>query len=408
MTRILTHLLSAGLLAVGMGLPFDGGMARADESPAAKKNAAAPSSTVPTETKESETAPSRPTKRELPPELQPLRDRVRAVQSAYRRPVLSTGQNTPTEILSACLAFGCDTEVVADGANGGRINGITCLCWDYPCGGYRLLGFDGDRIAPKVGYGRQERPGQFLAVLALSRVPDNYPVRVSEDVRKVSDLVEAEKLSCRPGADLSLKLIGLTYYAAEPEWKNSLGETWSIQRMVEEELSQPIVGAPEGGLNRLMGLSYAAARGGKRGCLNDALLARVKKYEADFQDFALRMQNDDGTWGPRWFAARGGANDPAAQLRATGRILEWLALSLPEDKLTDAQVVKAVERVAALLGNQRYSPALATREIVSIGHALHGLALYDQRVFKPTDDDSKRAGENKAQARRAAETPSPR
>ncbi len=73
--------------------------------------------------------------------------------------------------------------------------------------------------------------------MALSRVPPDYPVRVGKTVRKVADLVEAEKLGCRTGGDLSLRLIGLSYYVDEPEWKNDLGETWSIERMIEEEIA---------------------------------------------------------------------------------------------------------------------------------------------------------------------------
>ena len=120
-------------------------------------------------------------------------------------------------------------------------------------------------IAARIGYGYQEHPGEFLAMLALSGVPSDYPVRVGKTVRTVADLVEAEKLGCRTGGDLSLRLVGLSYYVDEPEWKNDLGETWSIERMIEEELAQPVVTAPEGGLNRLMGLSYAVARRIKRG-----------------------------------------------------------------------------------------------------------------------------------------------
>ena len=138
--------------------------------------------------------------------------------------------------MNYCLAFGCGTEVSLDGADGQRINGITCLCWNYPCGGFDMLTRSQDHIAARIGYGYQEHPGEFLAMLALSRVPADYPVRVGKDTRTVADLVEAEKLACRSGSDLSLTLIGLSYYVDEPEWKNDLGETWSIERIIREEI----------------------------------------------------------------------------------------------------------------------------------------------------------------------------
>ena len=195
---------------------------------------------------------------------------------------------------------------------------------------------------------------------------------------------------------MSLKLIGLSYYVDEREWKNDLDETWSIERIVQEEVAQPVVTASEGGLNRLMGLSYAVARRAKGGQPIDGQFQRARKYTADFHAFALQLQNSDGSWGPSFLAAKSASPDAASQLRSTGRVLEWLAMSLPDPKLEDARVVHAVEYVARLLGSQRYqwnTPSLSTREIVAVGHALHGLTVYDQRVFQPADAVEKPAAD---------------
>jgi hypothetical protein len=230
----------------------------------------------------------------------------------------------------------------------------------------------------------------------MSLVPSDYPVRVGRDTRKVADLIEAEKLACRAGDDLSLKLIGLAHYVTEPEWKNDLAETWSIGRMIDEELAQPIAAAPEGGLNCLMGLSYAVARREKHGQPMEGSFQRAQKYIGQLQDYALRMQNSDGSWGPYFLAARTASPDAASQLRSTGRVLEWLAMSLPDAKLADSRLVSAVECITRLAGSQRYqgnAPALSTQEIVSLGHALHALVIYDERAFKPFDADAKPAGD---------------
>ena len=58
-----------------------------------------------------------------------------------------------------------------------RINGITALCWDFPCDGFRLLTTAEGHIAARIGFGLQETPTQFLAMLALGAVPADYPVR---------------------------------------------------------------------------------------------------------------------------------------------------------------------------------------------------------------------------------------
>ncbi|MBU4273277.1 MAG: hypothetical protein KKA28_15565 [Planctomycetes bacterium] len=328
----------------------------------------------------------------LSPEMAALRDRVRSVLAAHSRQTFNTRDNSATEILGRCLAFGCETEVSLESPRGQRINGITCLCWNYPCAGYNMLGYSREHIAARIGYGYQEHPGEFLAMLAMSRVPADYPVRVGKDERKVSDLVEAEKLGCREGSDKSLALIGLSYYLDEPVWQNDLGQQWSIERIIEEEIARPILTAPEGGLNRLMGLNYAVERREKEDEPIEGQFERAKKYIGEYQDYALKLQNSDGGWGPHFLAAKSTAGDPAAQLRATGRVLEWLALSLPDQRLQDSRVVNSVHYLTRLLGSQRYrwnAPSLNTQEIVSLCHALHALAIYNQRVFKPFDAEEK-------------------
>jgi hypothetical protein len=397
MTRI-HRFLTAAALTIGLlapaALAADAEKAPAkSEAKGQSQNVAQPPSAVPTPS----AVPKKPLpKRELSPELAALRDRVRQVLAAHQKLPFNTQQNSPTEIMSVCLAFGCDSEVSLEGPGGQRINGVTCLCWNYPCGGFEMLGMAGGRIAARIGYGGQERPGEFLAALALSGVPADYPLRAGKTVRKVADLVASEKLACRAGSDLSLRLVGLSYYAAEPDWKNELGETWSLERMIEEEIAAPVVTAPEGGLNRLLGLSYAVARRVKHGGPIAGQFQRAAKYTADYQAFALQLQNSDGSWGPYFLAARSTSQDPASQLRSTGRVLEWLAMSLSEKQLEDARMVAAVEYLTQLLGGGRYqwnAPSLSTREIVSLGHALHALATYDERVFKPADVEEKPAAE---------------
>ena len=122
---------------------------------------------------------------------------------------------SPTCCTSA-PAFGCASEVHQEAAAGAKINGITCLCWNYPCAGFEPLIVCDGRIAARIGYGGQDVPGQFLATLALAGVEAKYPLRVDKTVRTVADLVEQEKRSCRHAADLSARLIGLSYYVSEP------------------------------------------------------------------------------------------------------------------------------------------------------------------------------------------------
>ena len=173
--------------------------------------------------------------------------------------------------------------------------------------------------------------------------------------------------------------------------------------MIDDELDQPSAAASDGGLNRLLGVSYAVARRAKSGQPIEGSFLRAQKYIAQCQEYALRQQNADGSWGPHFLAGGNDGGDAAAELYSTGYVLEWLALSLPAEKLNDPRMIGGVEAALRLLGTQRYqwnAPSLSTQEIVSLGHALHALAIYDQRAFAPFDaDDKPAAGKRPATTR---------
>lgn len=341
----------------------------------------------------------------LTPEMESLRDHVRKTLIHYSSQPMNTRDNTAAHILQACLAFGCDTTIRQGGSKGEPINGFTCLCWNYPCGGYNLMTMSGNHIAARVGYGLQSNPSQFLAVLALARVPQKYPVRVDETVRSVADLVEAEKLSCRSGSDLSFKLIGLSrYLPPNATWKNDLGETWSVARLVKEELDHAQEPAPCGGTHRLLALGYAVDRREKQKQPINGQFRRAKKYIGQYQGYALALQNPDGSWHPQFFKHQGQGGSAIDQVNSTGHILAWLAVTLPTEKLDDARVVRSVAFLSNLLRGRRYNSLTKTssRDISARMNALYALSVYNTRVFKPHDKDEeaeKPAAEEKLSGR---------
>jgi hypothetical protein len=140
--------------------------------------------------------------------------------------------------------------------------------------------------------------------------------------------------------------------------------------------------------DRLMGLSYAVDRRAKRELPIEGAFLTAQKHLAQYQDFALGLQNPDGTWHPDFFAHRGASRDTEGLLRSTGHILEWLVFSLPEDRLEDPRVVRSVTYLAKRLGNQRTRWNVTSRtpqDFRGLMHATHALAVYDRRVFKPLD-----------------------
>ena len=96
--------------------------------------------------------------------------------------------------MHALIAFGVDTELIYGDQ---RVNAIGWLCWNRPCRGQRLLYTEGERVRGHRGIGVQGHEGQFLSMLAQSRVKSTFQLKVDGQEFTVQDLVESEMLGCR-------------------------------------------------------------------------------------------------------------------------------------------------------------------------------------------------------------------
>ena len=327
-----------------------------------------------------------PTPPQLSPQMAALRDAVGGALARMAAYPFNTRDNTAGQVMELCLAFGCDAQVGYGGSSGKKVNAIGCLCWNYPCAGYRLLRQNEGQAMGRVGYGLQARPSQFLAVLAQSRVPRDYEIRVDDFQGTVADLIEFEKRNCRSGNDLSDTLIGLAYYLEDDSsWENDLGESWSIERLVGEESARSVSASNPDVTGRLMGLSYAVDRKRRREEPLEGVFLEAEEHLSKFQDYALGVQNADGTWHSSFFTYKGTSRDATAALRSTGHILEWLTFSLPQERLEEPRVVRSVTYVAKLLGNRRSRwnvTSMSDQDLASLMRAAHALSIYDQRLFQ--------------------------
>jgi len=157
-----------------------------------------------------------------------------------------------------------------------------------------------------------------------------------------------------------------------------------VDRLVREELTRSTSTSDGDVTNRLMGLSYAIQRRKKQGQPVDGTFSNAQQYLDKFHDFALDVQNPDGSWHPSFFVHKGTSRDTAGTLRSTGHICEWLVFSLPKDRLQDPRVVRSVAYLVKALGTQRSRTNVASMSLRDAGaamHAAHALSIYDGRVF---------------------------
>ena len=314
----------------------------------------------------------------LTPELLRLRGKVRSALQIYRPRSLNTRDHNPWEMMHAIIGFGVDANALRGGPKGEKVNAISWMCYNGACKGQQILWVHNGQLVARKGVGLQGHYGQFLAILAQSYVPIDYPIVVSGKSFTLADLVEHEQRDCQGGEELTFKLISLMHYTNEDEtWTSRDGQTWSIERLVREELAQPIRGAACGGTHRLMGLSYAVNKRIQRGRPVQGEYARAQKFINDYHRYTFGLQNADGSFSTQWFNRREAQPDVDRRLKTTGHILEWLVFSLSDEELRQPKVVKAVDYLSSILLEGKRK----TWEIGPLGHGLHALVLYDQRVF---------------------------
>ncbi len=322
----------------------------------------------------------------LSPELIQLREEVADCLAIYYFRPENVASRSPWGIMHMMLSFGVDTKVVAGNQ---KVNAAAWLCWNRPCRGMRLFyTHNRGEIGVRQGPGYEGHRGQFLAMLAQCRVRDEYRMRINNKDFTVADLVAHEARTCEPKSELTFKLIGLSHYlGTDAHWTDVQGRHWNVERLIREELAQPIVGAACGGTHRMMGFSYAVHRRDREGLPVTGQFARAQKYVDSYIDYLYRLQNHDGSFSTQWFEGRANEPDVERKLQTTGHMLEWLVFSLPENELDDPRVVKAVTYLTTImLENQD-----RTWEVGPKGHAIRALNLYQERMFggRPGGRDAK-------------------
>ncbi|HVC95927.1 MAG TPA: hypothetical protein VND64_19715 [Pirellulales bacterium] len=318
-------------------------------------------------------------------EMSRLRDKIRKTLAHYHARPLNTRDHNCWELMHSIVAYGIESRVLRGGPTGEPANAIGWLCYGKTTGGQTLVSVERGRLAVAKGPRVQGHHGQFLAIVAQSKVRTDYPIEVGQRRFTLADLIESEKLGCEAGTELTFKLIALAHYLdSDATWTSADGEKWSVSRLVEEEIKSPIIGAACGGTHRLMGLSYAVRERVKQGRPIDGQFLRADHYTRDYQRYAFSLQNTDGSFSTDWFKGRAAKPDLDRRLQTTGHILEWMAYAVPDESLDDPRLVKTVAYLTGILA------ADPDRDwsIGPLGHGLHALAIYDERRFKAPPADA--------------------
>ena len=309
----------------------------------------------------------------LEPVLAKRLQRTEACLAYYLNNPESTSVRSPWAVMHALLAFGGDYEMIH---GQGRVNAIGWMCHNGTCRTQRIFTPKATGFTPNIGGGVQGHEGQFLAILAQSNVPLNYPLQIGSNKYTVEDLVRYEMATCKEKSELTFKLIGLSYYLdSNKQWRSNDGKTWSIPKLIQEELAQPIIGASCGGVHRLMGYSFSVRQRQLQGQPINGQYARAAKFVRDYVDYTWQLQNPDGSFSTSWYERRANEPNDERKVQTSGHMLEWLMYTLSDAELKDPRAGKAVDFLLTKIYDKRdHKWPIGPR-----GHATRAVALYQER-----------------------------
>lgn len=278
-------------------------------------------------------------------------------------------------MLHSIMVFDRDTQIISRRQ---RFNAVAWMAGNNPCRNQTLFTQDQYGILPKTGVGLQGHQGQLLAIFGLINVPLNYPVYASNQKFAVADILQREMRDCKVNTELTFTLIALAHYAdSDATWVSGDGEDWSVPRVIQEELGQPIVGAACGGTHRLMGFGHALRRRQAEGKAIDGQWERADRYVKDFVNYTWSLQNRDGSMSTAWYEKQDDNGDIDRKIQTTGHMLEMLLTVTPDADLQSPEMLRTVNFMA----NTLYTERGHQWQIGPKGHALRSLAMYYQRVF---------------------------
>jgi hypothetical protein len=311
------------------------------------------------------------------PALDPIEakrlNRCLACLDHYSTHIESTSVRSPWAVMHAILPFGADYEL-QHGSQ--KVNAIGWMCHNGTCRTQRIFTPSKTGFIPNVGGGVQGHQGQFMAIMAQSGVPLDYPIQVGANKFRMEDLVRYEMATCKEKSELTFKLIGLSYYLdSKKQWRTSDGKVWSIPKLIDEELSQPIVGAACGGTHRLMGYTFAVKQRVAQGLPIDGQFARADKFVKDYVAYTWKLQNADGSFSTAWYERRADEPNDERKVQTTGHMLEWLMYTIPDRDINDPRVQRSIDfLLSRIYDNKDYKWPIGPR-----GHATRAIALYESR-----------------------------
>jgi hypothetical protein len=243
-------------------------------------------------------------------------------------------------------------------------------------------------------YAFQGHPGQFLALLTESNLPTDFKFKAQGRDVTIADILRDTMMTVNAHEEVTWVLWGLNHYLkSDARWTNKFGEPWSIERLVQTENYAVVERAACGGNHGLFALSRARDKYLKTGQPLRGVWLEADQKVKRYAETARALQNGDGSFSSKFYAGPEFSRDINTRLNSTGHTLEFLAASLPDERLREPWVRNAVAALSKDLYEHRHMPV----DCGPLYHSLNALIIYRERirggvppqiVLKPTSNGS--------------------
>ncbi len=309
----------------------------------------------------------------------PLKERIEAAidQVRHRELLLNNGFWTvfhgilglgPSVTLKHPL-LGIQVNAVDYIAGGGELRGLRFIPTEH--------GIDVENGEQFVSQGHQD---QFVAEMAQCDLPADRQFQIHGKKYTFMDFVRHSQMRARLNANQELSwtivVVG-QYLGTDISWTNSYGEPLRFEDLVRYEVDANVEQAACGGTHRLFGLQWAHNLHRRSGGKTEGVWKDLAMEQEKYQRLAQKYQNPDGSFSTEFFRSPGNASDMQLRMNTTGHILEWLAYSLPEARLREEWMERAVNCLALMF----FEIQNQSMEGGTLYHAAHGLRIYHERVF---------------------------
>lgn len=315
-------------------------------------------------------------------ELKQRLDRALDLVYAHRR--LNAREHAAWQIVHGAVAFGRAFPMDVDGR---VVSAIDYLLEGGTLDGWNLQPGDrfGDRRGLRAVLERGSKTGQghydqWLGYLSGCNLPLDQEIIVEKKVFKLADLISQVEWDVPVNVDqeYSWTLMGLTaYHPTDYEWTASDGQKWSISKLVEIESGHDLQASACGGAHRLCGLTLAYNRHLAQGrSMEGPWQLAEEKIQSSIRT-AREFQNSDGSLSSNYLERPGRSADLSENLGATGHVLEFVVLAVPDSELRAEWIRRAAIFLCDVIERTKDIPL----ECGALYHATSGLVIYRERLF---------------------------